>query len=101
MPSNSDSYHLIEGNLITGAIVKLGGARAFIRRHGLGVFERTAGLEIGGDAGRAEDVAAKLAFQAGFGRAAADHLVGVDAVHRPVGQDTGFPRGRAEEGALP
>jgi hypothetical protein len=100
MRSNSDSFHLIEGDLVTGAIVKLGGPGAFMGSHRLGVFERAAGLEISGDPGRAEHVAAKLAFQSGFGRAAADHLVCVDAVHRPVGKDPGSAGRRAEEGGL-
>ena len=51
-----------------------------------GVFERSAGLEIGGDAGRAEHVAAELDPEAGVGRAPAHHAVGVDAVHRLVGE---------------
>jgi len=41
-------------------------------------------LEIGGDAGRAEHVAAELDPEAGVGRAPARHAVGVDAVHRLV-----------------
>jgi hypothetical protein len=52
----------------------------------LDVFERSAGLEIGGDAGRAEHVAAELDPEAGVGRAPAHHAVGVDAVHRLVGE---------------
>jgi len=82
MPSNSDSFHLIEGDLVTGAIVKLGGPGAFMGSHRLRVFKRATGLEIGGDPGRGEHVAAELAFQSSLGRAAADHLVRVDAMHR-------------------
>jgi hypothetical protein len=33
-PSNRNPLHLIECNLIAGAITELGGARAFVRRHG-------------------------------------------------------------------
>src|SRR3984893_991319 len=57
-PLNPDPLDLIERDLVAGAVVKLGCARAFVRRHRLGVFERSTGLEIGGDAGRAEHVAA-------------------------------------------
>jgi hypothetical protein len=45
--SNRDPLDLVERDLIPGAVVKLGGARALMRRHGLCVFERAAGLEIG------------------------------------------------------
>jgi hypothetical protein len=45
---------LVECDLVAGAAVELGGARAFVRGHRLGVFERAAALEVGGNAGRAE-----------------------------------------------
>jgi hypothetical protein len=35
---------LIERNLITGPIIKLGGARAFVRRHGLSILQSAAGF---------------------------------------------------------
>jgi hypothetical protein len=95
--SNRDPLNLIERDLVTGPIVQLCRARAFLRGHGLGVFDRAARLEIGGDAGRPEDVAPELAR---LGRAPSDHLVGIDAMHRPVGQDSCSARCRAEEGGL-
>src|SRR5690348_15274723 len=58
--SNLDPLDLIERDLVAGAVVELGGARAFVRGHGLGVFESAAGFEIGGDASRAEHIAAEL-----------------------------------------
>jgi hypothetical protein len=64
---NRNALDLIERDLIAGAVVELGGARAFMRGHSLGVFERAAGLEIGGDAGRAEHMAAELDLETGFG----------------------------------
>jgi hypothetical protein len=57
-----------------------------VRHHGLGVFKRAAGLEMGGDAGPAEHVAAEL----GLGRAPANHAIGIDAVHRLVGERAGL-----------
>jgi hypothetical protein len=71
-----------------------------VRSHRLGVFERAAGLEIGGDAGRPEDVAAELDLETGLGRAPADHLIRVDAVHRVVRQPARLAYGRSEEGGL-
>jgi hypothetical protein len=38
----------------------------FVRRHGLRVFERAAGLEVGGDPGRLEHMTAGLDLEAGF-----------------------------------
>src|SRR4051794_32166585 len=98
--SNHNPPHFIERNLITSAVVKLGRARAFMRGHGLGIFERATGFEIGGDAGRAEYVAAEPLFEPGFGRAAADHPVGIDAVHRLTGERGGSAARGAEEGAF-
>jgi hypothetical protein len=54
-----------ERYLIAGAVVQLGGARALVRRHGLGIFERASGFEIGGNAGRAEQVVADRRRYAG------------------------------------
>jgi len=83
--SNRDPLDFIERDLIAGAVVELGRARALVRRHDLGVFERAADLEIRGDAGCTEYVAAELDPETGFGRAPADHAIGVDTVHRLIG----------------
>src|SRR5262249_41235250 len=45
---NRDPLEFVERDFITGAVVELGGAGTFMRRHGLRVFERAAGFEIGG-----------------------------------------------------
>jgi hypothetical protein len=55
-----DALDFIERDFIAHAIIELGGARAFVRGHGLGVLERTADFETGGDAGRPEHMAASL-----------------------------------------
>jgi hypothetical protein len=69
-----------------------------VRGHGLGVFERSAGLEVGGDAGRAEDMATEFLLKAGIGRVPADHAVGIDPVHRLLGQHAGLAGRRAGRG---
>jgi len=79
---NLDPFDLIERDLIAGAIVELRCTWAFVRRHGLCVFERAAALKIGCDARGAERVAANLALNAQIGGASLDHAPGVDAVHR-------------------
>src|ERR1700746_63461 len=44
---NIDPLDLVERNRVVSAVVKLGGARAFMRGHGLGVLQSAAGLEVG------------------------------------------------------
>src|SRR5260221_7079924 len=95
-----DPLDLIERDGVAGAVVEFGRARALVRRHGLGVLERPAGLEIGGDAGRPKDVAPELDPEAGLGRAPADHAIGVDAVHRRSAAPAGPAERPAEERAL-
>src|SRR5215213_7527318 len=99
--SDCDALDLIERNLIARAVVELGRARAFMRGHGLRIFERAAGLEIDGDAGCAEHVVAKLLLEPGFRGTAADHAAGIDAVHRLAGEHAGSAARDAEEGTLP
>src|ERR1700722_11325011 len=55
--SDRDPFDLIKRDLVTRAIVELGGARAFVRGHSLCVFECAAGFQIGRYAGRAEGMA--------------------------------------------
>jgi hypothetical protein len=62
--SNRNALDLIEGDLIACAVIELGGARTFMRGHELGVFERAAGFEVGGDTGCPESVAADLDLHA-------------------------------------
>ena len=100
MRSNRDPLDLIERDLVPGAIVELGGARAFVRRHCLRIFQRAALIEIGGDASCPEHMTAELDLETRFGRAPPDHLIGVDAVHRVLRQPAGLAGGRAEEGGL-
>ena len=60
--SNLFPLDLVQRDFIAGAIIELGRARAFVCSHGLSVFERAAGFEVGGDAGRAEHVAAECKY---------------------------------------
>lgn len=55
---NRDPLDLIERNLIAGAVIELGRARAFVRGHGLSMLKRTTVRKVSGDAGRAERVIA-------------------------------------------
>ena len=75
----------IKRDLVAGAIVELGGARAFVRGHGLSILQSAAGFKIGGDPGCSESVAADPDSRAEIGGASLDHAPGVDAVHRFVG----------------
>jgi hypothetical protein len=98
--SNRNPLDLIKRNLIAGPIIELRCARAFMRRHGLRVFQRAAGFEIGRDPRGAKGMAADPYASAEIGGAALDHAPGVDAVHRRFGQHAGAADGGAEQGGL-
>ena len=71
-----------------------------MRRHGLRIFQRATCLEVGSNAGRAENVAAELTLQASLRRAPPDHVIGIHSMHRPIRKNPGSACGRAEEGGL-
>src|SRR4051794_8103978 len=75
-----DSLDLIERDGVADAVVEFGGARTLMRGHRLRILERSAGLEIGCDAGRPKHVAPELDPKTGLGGAPANHAIGVDAV---------------------
>jgi hypothetical protein len=57
---NRNPFDLVQRDLIASAVVKLGRAGAFMRRHGLSVLQRAAGFKIGGDTRGAECMGADL-----------------------------------------
>src|ERR1700751_1862843 len=73
MTLQHNPLHLIERDLVVTAILKLGRARALMRRHLLGVLEEAAVEQIDGDAGRAEAVAANPRQESGSLGPAYDH----------------------------
>src|SRR5437763_5374946 len=77
LTSLPNPLYLVLGEPLLRAVVELGRARAFMRGHGLRVFERTAIAEIGGDAGGTKCMIADRRHDAGGGRAPADHAPGV------------------------
>ena len=64
-------------NVVAPPVIELGRPRGSVVRHGGGLFERAAVLEIGRDAGRPERVVADFGLDVGRRRASADHGVGV------------------------
>jgi hypothetical protein len=72
---------------------------AFVGGHGLGVFEGAAFLQIGGDAGRPEGVAADREGDASFQSAFPNHTPGIDAAQPFLAEGPGLAESRAEEGA--
>ena len=56
-----------------------------MRSHRLGMFERAAVGQIGGDAGGSKTMVANRRHDASGGGAPADHPPGVRLAHRPVG----------------
>ena len=69
-----------------------------MRGHGLCVFERATVAKIGRDPRRPKRVAPHAPGQPCVGCAPLDHAVGVDPVHRFLGQRIRFPVRAAEEG---
>src|SRR6516162_3337853 len=97
MVLDGNPLDLVERDLVPRAVVKLGGARTLMRRHGLCVFERAAALEVGCDPRGAERMATYPALHAEVGLAALDHAPSVDPVHRGHRKRSGAAGRRAEE----
>ena len=63
--SDRNPLDFIECDLVAGPVVELGRARAFVRRHGLGVFKGAAVLKVGRYPRGPESVAADFLRDAG------------------------------------
>jgi hypothetical protein len=83
--SEPDPLHLVLGEPFLGSVIQLGRPRAFVRRHFLGMLERSAIGKVGGDPRGAEGVAADLRGDAGRFGAPADHAPGIRLAHRLIG----------------
>jgi hypothetical protein len=84
--SQPDSLHLILGEPLRRAVVKLRCAGAFVRRHLLRVFECAAIGKIRRNTGRPKAMVANRRHDAGRRGAPADHPPGVGLGHRLLGQ---------------
>src|SRR5271168_3207387 len=82
------------------AIVQHRPATRLCTQRSSGAIIPASGLEVGGNAGCAKDVAAELDLEAGIGRAPTHHAIGVDPVHWVLGQHAGLADRGAEEGGL-
>jgi hypothetical protein len=82
------------------AIVELGRARRLVIGDVLRVLERALVLEIRGDGGRAEGVAADAGLDAGRLRPPLNHPVGVHVPHGFAGERSGLAGGRAKQWAV-
>ncbi len=75
---NTDPLDLIEAHLIPPPVIELRRAAAGMVGHRPRFFQRTAVIEIGGNAGSPEGVIGRLGQDADRRRhAAADHIIGV------------------------
>jgi hypothetical protein len=97
--SNHNLLHLIQRNLVAGAIIKLSRFWRFVVGDLLGVLDGAAVLEVGGNAGGPEGMIANVSGQADCLGTPFDHPPGVDAVHRPGGH-AAVPVDGAEEGGF-
>ena len=75
--SDPNPLHLIQAQFVSSAIIELCRPCAGMVRHGRGVFEGAAVLEISRDAGRSERVVAYLRPDAGRRGPPLHHRVGV------------------------
>ena len=91
LTSQSNPLDLIDGETFLGPIEKLGGARAFVCCHRLGVLERASTFQIRSNPGGAESMAADWCLDAGGPGSPADHAPGVGLAHRLVGQSACLP----------
>jgi hypothetical protein len=92
--SNRNSLNLFERNGISGAVVELGRPRRGLGGNPLGLFERAAIFEVGGDAGGAEGVAADGRGEPGGQGALLDHAQHIILVKRVQSQHAIPPEGR-------
>src|SRR5689334_14969408 len=97
--SDRNSLNLIQRDHVGRAIIELGGARALVRSHSLGVLERSAGVEVGGNARRTKGVTADLYRHVSISHSAADHAPDIDTVHGKAGECARLAKRRPEEGS--
>src|SRR3954467_2053615 len=88
--SQPNPFHLILSETLFRTVVKLGGARALVRGHFLGVLERAAIGEISGDAGSPERMTADRLGDTGRNGTPPDHAPGIGLAHRLLGQCAPF-----------
>ena len=99
-PLNHDPFDLIEADLVAGAVIELGGAGGLVGGDGLGVFDRAAVEQVGGDAGGAEGVAVGGDAQFCLAHPSLDHAEDIDAVHAVRGDGAALGHGAPQRGAL-
>ena len=99
--SNPDPFQFIQAHVITAAVIKTGRARTLVVRHLLRHFQPPAVLQIRGDPGCPERVAADFRFDAGRCGPAPDHSIGVLLIERIARQrSAGAIGGCAEQPPL-
>jgi hypothetical protein len=81
-----DSFNFIERNLILGAIIELRGSWRLVRGDLLSVFEGATVLQISGNPGRSECMAAGGVGQGGSFGPPLDHIKHITAYHRVAGE---------------
>ena len=74
---HSDSFDLIETDVIMAPIIELGGAGAGVIGHGRGVLQGAPVLQIGGDPCRPKTMVAHLGRNPSRHRPPADHGIGI------------------------
>jgi hypothetical protein len=88
--SNPEPSDLFGSELLAGAVIQLGRPPRFVVGDGLGMFQRPAVLEIGGDAGGAKCMAAGRVGQAGSLGPPLNHVKHVKSRHGLLAQPLAF-----------
>src|SRR3954454_22832198 len=73
---NHNPLDFVEGNLVAGAVIELGGLGRLVGGNLLGLLDGAAGFEVGGDAGGPERVAANPRREPGGGGPPLNHVQG-------------------------
>ena len=79
-----DFFDFVERDGVAGAVVELGGPRAFVRGDLLSLFERPTVFEVGGDTGGSEGVVTNRCRKSDGFHPAFDHRQDVGSVERSV-----------------
>ena len=98
LSSERNSFHFIERNLITSAVVEPGGARRFMAGHVLGDLQLAAILEIGGDSRCPETMSTHLGPQPSRFCSALDHQVHIGLGQGSAAGQPAMAQGREERG---
>src|SRR5512147_894075 len=93
-------FHLIQADRVACPVIELGRPWRLVRGHYLRLLENSAVCEIDRDPGRPEGVAANLRCDPGYLCPPLNHVKGIGAHERPLGELPRPPEGASEKRPL-